>query len=47
MISAYLYVMLLLTDYHAKENLFRAQQGQFLLYIVGASVLVNLLKFGY
>ena len=47
MISAYLYVMMMLTEYHEMREAARGVVGQGLLYIVGASVLVNLLKFGY
>jgi hypothetical protein len=47
MISSYLYFMLMLTDFHAEENPFREAQGQGLVYIVAASVVVNLSKFVY
>jgi hypothetical protein len=47
MVSAYLYVMLMLTDFHAEENLSRDSQGQVLVIIVAISVLVNILKFFY
>lgn len=47
MISSYLYFMLMLTDFHAEKNPFRIAQGQGLVYIVAASVFVNLSKFAY